>query len=126
MIIQNGLKEQIRKWFYNHAFAIKKSLGETKKRKKGKDDDEENSPEPQDDEETLKAHCALIEKECKKKDGAKDYNKIFRLLTATREYRRKWMLGMSAPTRVAVALNTYPCLKKPLMVYNIATIIIIP
>ena len=73
IIVYNGLKEQIRNWFYNHAFTIKKSLGETKKRKKGKDDDEEISPEQQDDEETLKAHCVLIEKECKKKDGAKDY-----------------------------------------------------
>ena len=81
-----------------HAFAIKKSLGESKKRKKGKDNDEEISPEPQDHEETLKAHCALIEKECKNKDGAKDYNEIFRFLTATREYHWKWMLGMSAPT----------------------------
>ena len=126
LLLQCGLREQIKKWFYNHAFSIKKSLGETRKRKKGKDDDGEIPPEPQDDEDTLKAHCALIEKECKKKDGAKDYKKIFRLLTATREYRRKWMLGMTAPTRVAITVNTYPCLKKPLMVCSrIFTIIII-
>ena len=61
-----------------------------------------------------------------KKDGAKDYKKIFRLLTATQEYRRKWMLGMTAPTRVAITVNTYPCLKKTLMVCSrIFTVIII-
>ena len=64
---------------YNHAFTIKKSLGETKKRKKSKDDDKEVTPEPQDDEETLKAHCALLEKECKKKrwyQGLQDVSSV--------------------------------------------------
>ena len=96
---------------------IKKSVGEVKKRKKEDDSNGTTAaPQPEEDEAALKAHCLMIEKECKKKDGAKDYGKIFRLLTCTRDYRRKWMLGMSAPTRVITSLNAYPCLKKPLMV----------
>ena len=93
--------------------------GEVKKRKKeDEDDDTPTTSQSVEDEDTLKAHCAVIEKECKKKDGGKDY-KIFRLLTATRDYRRKWMLAMNAPTRVITCLNAYPCLKKPLMVNKI-------
>ena len=112
-----GLRQQITKWFYNHTHAIKRSLGEVKKRKKEDDSSGTTAaPQPEQDEATLKAHCLVIEKECKKKDGRKDYGKMFRLLTATRDYRRKWMLGMSAPTRVITSLNAYPCLKKPLMV----------
>ena len=114
---QAGLRQQITKWFYNHTHTIKKSLGEVKRRKKEDDnDDTSTTPQSVEDEDALKAHCAMIEKECKKKDGAKDYRKIFRLLTATRDYRRKWMLAMNAPTRVITTLNAYPCLKKPIMV----------
>lgn len=96
---------------------IKKSLGETKRRKR---DESPQREVEQEDDDTLKAHCIVIEKECKKKDGGKDYNKIFRLLSATREHRRKWMLGMAAPTRIAVSIATYPCLKKSLLVRKVS------
>lgn len=72
----------------------------------------------QEHDDTLKAHCVVIEKEYKKKDGAKDYGKMFRLLSATRQYHHQWMLDMSAPTRVVISVSTYPCLNKPLMVSN--------
>lgn len=57
---------------------------ESEKRKKDKSPQRE--VEQEDD--TLKAHCIVVEKECKK-DGAKDYNKIFRSLSATREHQQE-------------------------------------
>ena len=117
--MQAGLRQQITKWFHNHTHAIKKGLGETKRRKKdneGAGTSEPGTSQPEDDEATLRAHCVVIERECKKRDGAKDYGKIFRLLTATRNYCRKWMLTMNATTRVITSLNSYPCLKKAIMV----------
>ena len=110
--MQAGLRQQITKWFYNHAHAIKKGLGETKRRKKyneGAGTSEPGTSQPEDDEAILRAHCVVIERGCKKRDGAKDYGKIFRLLTATRNYRRKWMLTMNATTHVITSLNSYPC-----------------
>ena len=108
--MQAGLRQQIAKWFYNHAHAIKKDLGETKGRKKdneGAGTSEPGTSQPEDDEATLRAHCVVIESA--KKDGAKDYGKIFWLLMATRNYRRKCMLTMNATTRVITSLNSYPC-----------------
>ena len=58
-----------------------------------------------EDEHSLDSHCREIERECKKKK-TQDSGKIHRLLQLTTLHRRKWLMGMASPTRVAVNINT--------------------
>lgn len=60
---------------------MRKSLGETKKKKrksreKSADAEKEDSTVI-DDDESIKGHCVLIEKECNRKEGSKDYKNMF-------------------------------------------------
>lgn len=73
------MKEQIRKWFYNHSHSIRKSLGEIKRRKPTDKEcnQEQGDNTDVDDDEAMKAHCDLIQKECRKRDGPKDYDNVF-------------------------------------------------
>lgn len=111
LLIQNGLKCQIKKWFYNNTHAIRKEAGEVKQKRKSQPI---SDPTSTDDEAALQSHCKEIQKESQKKK--RDYPKLFRLLQLTSAYRRQWMTEMNSPIRVATNIHHYPCLKLPLLV----------
>ena len=103
--MQNGLKCQIKKWFYNNAHAIRKEAGETKQKRKSQPISTSTSTE---DDASLQSHCKEIQKESQKKK--RDYPKLFRLLQLTSAYRRQWMMEMNSPLRVATNIHHYSCL----------------
>lgn len=92
---------------------MRKAAGEVKRRKLEMEGEDEHPIT--EDEHSLDSHCREIERECKKKK-TQDSGKIHRLLQLTTLHRRKWLMGMASPTRVAVNINTFPCLKNPLWV----------
>ena len=70
-----------------------------------------------EDTESLERHCREIETECKKKKP--DSSKCFRLLALTIGHRRKWLMTLTPPNRVALNIVRFNCLKDPDMVINI-------
>lgn len=75
------------------------------------------------DDESLERHCREIEAKCKKKKT--DSSKCFWLLALTIGHRRKWLMSLTPPNRVALNIGRFSCLKDPDMVIIIHSNIIL-
>ena len=106
----------------NNSYNIKKACEETKPKKKP----EAVGPSSScidDDAEGTKRHitelCDEWKKKSKSKEKAKPPDKLVRLFSITHKYRSKELLDKTSVSRINVALEKYPMMKKPLFVRTI-------
>ena len=112
---QGTLYFQIVRWFQNHSYNIKRACGEVKTSAKKKDISVRNvvcHADPDEDDEAVQRHLKELNLEWKK-TKSKSTDKVVRLFSLTHKYRSSCLLEKPTTSRVTVALENYPMIRKP-------------